>query len=246
MAMNQKLLRPKASGKFYKSLRVNLQAYWRLDETAVSGNVSALDSIGTNNLTSTNSVLSTTGLIGTGRNFTAASLQTLSVADSAAAQFGDGDWCISLWHYTTTLTGNNDFVISRCTANRGVIDYRIFRPGGNNSIRFYTTYTDGTGANLVDSSNSFVPNSWNFIAVSHNSGVVTIQLNGTRTTANRAAGKAFANTAGLLMYVGGEGSPAAASGISGKLDEICKWTRALSNTELDVLYNAGAGINLNK
>ena len=246
MAMNQKLLRPKASGKFYKSLRVDLQAYWRLDETAVSGNVSALDSIGTNNLTSTNSVLSTTGLIGTGRDFVAATLHTLSIADGAAAQFGDGNWCISLWHYTTTSTGNNERIISRSTANAGLQDQRVFfRPGGSSAIRFYSAYTDGVGANIVDSSNAVTANAWNFMALSHNSGVVTIQLNGTRTTANRAVGKAFRSSVGLLLYFGGEGSGAGGA-ISGKLDEICKWTRALSNAELDALYNAGAGINLNK
>ena len=246
MAMNQKLLRPRASGEFYKSLRVDLQAYWRLDETAVSGNVSALDSIGTNNLTSTNSVLSTTGLIGTARNFVAASLQNLSIADGAVAQFGDGNWCISLWLYATTATGNNERIVSRSTANAGLQDQRVFfRPGGASSIRFFSYYTDGSAANVVDSSNPVTANAWNFMALSHNSGVVTIQLNGTRTTANRAAGKAFRTTVGPLLYFGGEGSGAAGA-ISGKLDEICKWTRALSNTELDALYNAGAGINLNK
>ena len=246
MAMNPKLLRPKASGKFYKSLRVGLQAYWRLDETAGAGNVSALDSIGTSNLTSTNSVLSTTGLIGTARNFVAASLQTLSIADGAVAQFGDGDWAICLWHFTTTAAGNNERIISRSTANAGVQDQRIFfRPGGSNAIRFFTFYTDGTAANVVDSSNAVTANAWNFMALSHNAGVVTIQLNGTRATANRAVGKAFRSTVGPLLYFGGEGSSAAGA-ISGKLDEIAKWTRALSNAELDALYNAGAGINLNK
>ena len=247
MAMNQKLLRPRASGgKRYKALRVGLQAYWRLDETAGAGNVSALDSIGTSNLTSTNSVLSTTGLIGTARNFVAASLQTLSIADGAVAQFGDGDWAICLWHFTTTSMGNNERIIVRVSANGGVLDQRVFfRPGGSNAIRFFSYYTDGSAANVVDSINEVTANAWNFMALSHNAGVVTIQLNGTRATGNRAAGKAFRSSVGPLLYFGGEGSGAAGA-ISGNLDEICKWTRALSNAELDALYNSGAGINLNQ
>ena len=247
MAMSPRLLRPRAGrGKRYNELRQGLQAYWRLDEVATAGNVTALDSIGTANLTSNNSVLSTTGKIGTGRAFVAASAQTLSVSDGPSAQFGDGNWAISLWHYTTTAIGNNERLIARVAANGTALDQRVFfRPGGSGAARFYSSYTDGTSANVVDSTNSFAVNAWNFLALSHNSGVLTLQLNGVRTTGNRGAGKAFRSSAGSSLFFGGEGVSVVGA-TSGSLDEICKWTRALSNAELDELYNSGAGINLNE
>ena len=62
MAMSPRLLRPRASGLSIGQLRRDLALYLTMNETATSGNVTAVDNSGNGfDFTSVNSVLSTAG-----------------------------------------------------------------------------------------------------------------------------------------------------------------------------------------
>jgi len=91
MAMNNRLLRPLTAG--FQSLRVGLVAYWPLNETATSGDVTAEDWTGRgNDLASNNSVLSVAGKVGNAREVVAANSEYLGIASNTDVQFGNGDW----------------------------------------------------------------------------------------------------------------------------------------------------------
>ena len=104
--MSPRLLRPRAStGNRYAALRTSLVAYWPLNETADSGDVTAEDwTRRGNNLTSNNTVPSVAGIQKNGRLFTAANSEFLSINNNADVQFGNGDWAISFWLYSQNTT----------------------------------------------------------------------------------------------------------------------------------------------
>jgi hypothetical protein len=242
--MNPRLLRPKASGFKYQSLRTGLVAYWPLNETATSGDVTAEDKSGKgNNLTSNNSVLSTAGLIGNARDFVAANSEFLSIASNTDMQFGDKDWSISLWfnlNDTTTYqivakdaSGGREF---ECAANT---------VGGNTRLTIVFYHSGGSVTVFQPNPGSLATGTWHFLAFRHinSTGVITGRINTGTFPLTRPAGQTW-NATSTEFRLGARAFSPFQSFLNGKIDECARWSRALSDDELDELYNSGNGINL--
>jgi hypothetical protein len=253
MAMSPRLLRPRASGFKYASLRQGLVAYWPLNETATSGDVTAQDTSGRgNNLTSNNSVLSAAGKVGDARQFVSANSEYLDRASNSNLQFGDGDWSISAWVLPTRTTTGFGHVIGKDQS--GGREFGM-RPQSNSSLSLNRMtvalfHTDGTeiniqpaGAGFIFSNADFINRWWHFV-VTHNAGTVSLFQNGAVAgTVSRTGGKVFAATStpfniGRRTFAGFE------ENFDGTIDEVAKWSRFLSSAEVTELYNNGNGINL--
>jgi hypothetical protein len=252
MAMNPRLLRPKASGFRYQLLRQGLVAYWPLNETATSGDVTAIDNSGRgNDLTSNNSVLSTAGKVGNARQFASANTEYLDRASNADLQFGDGNWTLSAWGLTTRTTTGFQHLVGKDQSGGREFGLRINTNSDNSNNRptFFIQYTDGTSLLLEPGGNktnaNFVNLWWHWV-VTHNSGTVTLYENGSVFgTASRAAGKAFA-TSNTPFNIGRRSFSSFFEYWDGAIDEVAKWNRALSAGEVSDLYNAGNGIDLSQ
>jgi hypothetical protein len=242
--MNARLLRPKASGFRYQALRQGLVAYWPLNETATSGDVTAKDESGKgNNLTSNNSVLSTAGLIGNARDFVAANSEFLSIASNTDMQFGDKDWSISLWfnlNDTTTYqivakdaSGGREFECSSSTSS------------GNTRLTIVFYHSGGSVTSVQPNPGSLATGTWHFLAFRHinSTGVITGRINTGTFTLTRPAAQTW-NATATEFRLGARAFSPFQSFLNGKIDECARWNRALSNAELDELYNSGNGINL--
>jgi hypothetical protein len=73
---------------------------------------------------------------------------------------------------------------------------------------------------------------------------VTLYENGTSVaTGTRAGGKSFAATS-TQFNIGRRSFSGFLEYFTGYVDEVAKWTRALSATEVNSSYNSGAGIDL--
>lgn len=257
MAMNPRLLLPRATGENrYKSLRVGLVAYWSMNETATSGDVTAEDWTGRgNNLTSNNTVPSVAGLQGNGRSFTAANTEWLSVTDRADIRFMDGrSWTVAGWLYIPTTWPNGQQFLSRdlvTTGNREIaFDCRI--SGGARRITCQTGPGTSPGIFLTAGDNAtagdrLAVNAWHFWAVTYDSGtrVGSIRVNsGTQSsetfTATLAAGTPAVGASPLNLGRRPDGSQY----FTGRLDEVAKWDRVLTTAELNTLYNNGSGVDL--
>jgi hypothetical protein len=252
MPMNPRLLRPLAAG--FQALRVGLVAYWPLNETATSGDVTAEDWTGRgNDLTSNNTVLSVTGKVGNAREFVAANLEYLSRASNSDLQFGNGDWSLSLWvqpRVTNTLlnsmvvgkdvAGSREFSLSfdtNTTNNSNLFNVVVFNTSGNPAILF---------GEPADTSNANFVNQWFHVVVVNAGGVVTLYRNGvSRATATRPAGNTF-NAAGGAFNIGRREFSGNERYATAYIDEVAKWTRALAAAEVTRLYNNGNGIDLRR
>ena len=240
MAMNQKLLRPKASGDRYKSLRVSLVAYWPMNETATSGDVSAIDWTGRgNDLASNNSVLSTNGLFGNSRAFVTGNSEWLSRSANTDLQLGNNDWTLSFWINVTDFVNISAYVAKDASAAREFFILQIST--GARPIRFSVFNSAGTEQTVDVGGVS--SGQWTWVAMRHSGGVVTCRVNGASGTITRAGGAAWA-TQSTPWTVGRRDFSGFLGYITGRVDEMAKWNRALTNTELDTLYNNGNGIDL--
>lgn len=242
MAMNPRLLRPTASGFKYQSLRSGLVAYWPLNETAASGDVTAKDESGKGyNLTSNNSVLSAIGKIGDARAFVAANSEFLSIASNADMQFGQKDWTISCWFNAGSFSGQ---LIAKDLSGQREVELRT-SANNNNSLLFLIYHSSGGGGTSISLSGGLSTGVWYFMAARYvaSTNTFTGRFNATTSNLTLPAGQT-ANSGTAQLQVGARAFVGARDFFTGQIDEVAKWNRALSNAELDALYNSGNGINL--
>jgi hypothetical protein len=208
------------------SLLDNLVAYWKLDETSGP----RIDSAGSNNLTDNNSVGSAVGKVGN------------------AALFDESNY-LTVTNPTLNITGAISIAGWIYAVNR-TEDQHFF--GGYDSIWPYSgygvrpdpvssKYVWWSGGGWKPSNTAIALNTWTHIAFTLNStGTLSIYINGSldRTT-----------TAPMpTLYNGQKALGARSDGtrrlVSGTLvDEVGIWKdRALTPTEIAILYNGGAGI----
>jgi hypothetical protein len=241
MALSPRLLRPRAGGFKYAALRQGLVAYWPLNETATSGDVTAKDESGKGyDLTSNNSVLSTTGKIGNARDFVATNSEFLSIASNADMQFGNKDWTLTCWIYPGTFTGQ---IVAKDMSGGREIEIRTTTVNSN-SLQVVVYASGGTSGNNTVLAN-LTANTWYFYAVRSvvSTGVITIRGNASTATINRPAGQTW-NSTSTALNIGRRAFVGASDYFTGRIDEVAKWDRALSDAELDAIYNSGNGINL--
>jgi len=241
--MNPRLLRPKASGFKYQLLRQGLVAYWPLNETATSGDVTARDeSRRGNDLTSNNSVLSTTGKIGNARQFVNANQEFLSIASNTDMQFGDKDWTIALWFLVTGSWAGGRQVFGKDVSGGREVECGLSTIGNNSLLPVF--YRSGGGAGTSIGSNLAL-DTWHFLAFRHinSTGVITQRVNALSNTVTRPAGETW-NSGNTAFHLGSRAFAGAQGYFNGSIDECARWNRALSDAELSELYNSGNGINL--
>lgn len=244
MSMSPKLLRPKQASK-YAAIRSGLVAYWPLNETANSGDVTAEDwTKRGNNLTSNNSVLSVAGKIGNARQFATANSEYLSIASNADVQFGEAAWTIAFWFYVPTSATGPMQLFAKDSASGRELEINYNR--NTNVAEMYVYCTDGTAPTQATVT-GLSRDTWHFLAATHeaNSATATLRVNAATSTTTRSGAKTFATTStdlriGARVYSGFQ------QYLTGNVDEVAKWSRALSATELNTIYNSGAGIDLRK
>lgn len=239
MPMSPRLLRPKASGFRYQALRTGLVGYWPLNETATSGDVTAKDESGKGyDLTSNNSVLSATGKVGNARDFVATNSEFLSIASNADLQYGQRDWTLALWFKAASFVGQ---LVTKDLSGQREVELRTGTAGTNAVLAFL--YHSGGGSNLTIANLS--AGVWYFTALRFvsSTNVGTLRVNATTSAVTVPEGQSL-NTGTAQLQVGARQFVGARDFLTGQIDEVARWNRALSDAELDTLYNNGNGINL--
>lgn len=242
MGMNNRLLRPRQTGK-YSALRVGLVAYWPLNETATSGDVTALDASGKgNHLTSNNSVLSAAGKIGNAREFVNGNSEFLSIASNTDMQFGDKDWTIALWFIVQGAWTSGRMIFGKDVSGGREVECGLSTISSNSLLPVFYRSGGGTGVTL---GSGLAIDTWHFLAFRHinSTGVITQRLNALTNTVTRPGGETW-NSGNTAFHLGSRSFAGAQGYFNGLIDECARWSRALSDAELDQLYNSGAGIDL--
>lgn len=172
----------------------------------------ASDSVGSNTLTNT-SVTYSAGKINNGAVFDSASSSRL--VNGSAISFTS----LSLWIYPTTIQ-NKDFVYN------ATADYAI---GCRNNADLKLKFYDGSAVEATTA--ALTINTWNHITLVRSGGTYLIYKNGVYIEAV---------TVGAITFeMLGRTST---NGLSGTLDEVGIWSRALSADEVSQLFNSNRAL----
>jgi hypothetical protein len=201
----------------------NILAYWSFNDDG-SGGVSLVDSTGNGNDLIVNS--SPNPSLGTG------------IIEGDAVGNGSG-------YYTTTnsLNFSGDFSINYWTKNPVDNTTQQFCGSSNGGLNFCidptTIYYGLANVSLNASYNFFaVPNTWYMATLTRQSGNVTLYLNGTSVATNIGDTSNYSDIFGIFATNDGQ-YPEHSNNVN--IDEIGVWNRALSGSEITVLYNNGLG-----
>jgi len=243
--MSPRTLRPRQTGR-YTALRAGLTNYWPLNETATTGDVTATNWVaGGIDLTSENSVLSTTGVQGNARNFVSAnSERMLGNATASSTLFGTADFTVAFWFRMTSafVSGNQGLVANDFfSTQRGVSIYVTGSSGNYFPPYLYLPYSDATEETYAPFATTASVGAWHFFCVRLSGGTaMDVRFNATNAT-TKTITKAFHSIRQRLFF----GVRYTTSDyLNGDLDEVAFWNRRLSDAEVGTLYNNGAGIDL--
>jgi hypothetical protein len=248
MAMNPKLLRPKAGGISTSQLRKSLALYLPLNETATSGNVTAVDNSGNGfNFTSVNSVLSTTGKVGNARQFIKANqTHLLGGTTSSLLAFGGADWSLQFWLNLTgplPTTATNATVVSRNVDSSGSFAASDFSV----AMFFSSTQTNLTvnGANTITFAQfgSLLANTWHHVVLTNSGTTISYYRDGSLISTGTRTGT-WATGARHTVIGTPNTNAMATQTIDARIDEYAKWNRTLSVNEVSALWNRGNGRSL--
>jgi hypothetical protein len=133
------------TGWNFISLTTNLVSYWKLDES--SGN--AVDSVGSNTLTNTNTVTYSSGVINNGANFVEASSQKLSITDASQSGLDfTGNMTLAGWVKFTAGGGTQKNMIGK--DNGASTGYAFYWESSGNQLIFFYKFNCYTSGSFVD------------------------------------------------------------------------------------------------
>lgn len=225
------------------SLTTDLISYWKLDE---SSGATAVDSVGSNDLTNNNTVGTATGKINTARTFDRDFSRYLS-STSTDLQAGSGSFAFTFWvSFQNPFGGFDELITKDVNTPADSRDYNIDYDGVAHLLRFYI---DGGATDICSVSfNATGDTSWHFIAAwldTSVSGHHTLNISlDDGTPGSMDIGNDIATSSTAEFCIGRQAYSGAELYFTGYIDEVGFWRRALSSAEITALYNGGAGLAL--
>jgi len=200
------------------------------------GDNNALDMVGSNNGTSSGTTYDPLGKVGQAFSFDGVD-DYVSVPASSSWAFGTGDFTIEFWTFGTSDDYKRPLINNRKTpASENMWAIEIY--GVANKVEFHSGLTI-----ILEATNLLTSSSWNHIAVTRNGGLLSMYVNGV-FSGSTANSNNFSEINDLqigrdIM----EGNQLLGRTFQGLMDEVAIFKSALSQAEIQAIYNAGsAGI----
>jgi hypothetical protein len=248
MPMSARLLRPRTGGISTGKLRQSLALYLPLNETATSGNVTAVDNSGNGfNFTSVNSVLSTSGKVGNAREFIKANqTHLLGGSTSSLLEFGGADWSLQFWLNLTgplPTTGTNATILSRNVDSSG-----SFAASEFSVTMFFNSGATNLSVNAANTITftqfgSLLANTWHHIVLTNSGATLSYYRDGSLISTGTRTGTWLTGARHTVIGIPNTNAMATQT-IDAKIDELAKWNRTLSADEIAALWNKGNGRSL--
>lgn len=208
----------------------NLVSYWSMEEA--SGTRS--DSHGTNDLTDNNTVTQGTGIQSNGADFEASNSEYLSVADNSSISI-TGDLSVSMWIYRESAT-NMGLIGKVLYPNR---EYQLRINDGSNLLQLWMS-SNGSSQTKKQVSWSPLTSTWYHVGFTYNAsaGEVKFYIDGSQqgSTQTGMPTNLYNGSAELRI-----GHIEAGDYMDGIIDEVALYSRTLTSSEMNWLYNSGSG-----
>ena len=214
---------------------------WQFEES--SGTV-ALDGAGMNDGTLVGGVTRTNGAQERGLSLDGTT-GYVTIPDNDALDFAaNEDFAFAIWlkipsNQVSTVNGDNDIVEKWQGGGEGypyvlrLLNQTTVSPGAVNVARY-----NGTDVVSVSSTNTINDDKWHHVAVSRNSGMLSIYIDGTldSSIADTITG-VTENTSPIFLGRRGTGE----NPVTGSLDEFVVFGQGLSDAQVNELYQLGLG-----
>jgi len=212
------------------NLNDDLFSYYKMD--APSGAV--VDELENYNGTNNGATRGVSGIIDDAFDFDGSS----DYVDAFGSPLLTNDFSVGVWIYKDSLSGT-DYGVTQATSDYGHYRFSINTIGNKLQIR---QSRDGSSAD-EDGTTSLSTGTWYYIVMVSNSTGWTAYINGALEMAHLNS-DSFTNTdnQGLVLGVEWWDDEEHDNWWDGKLDEIGFWERALTEAEIVLLYNSGAGV----
>lgn len=227
------------------SLLDNLVSWWKLDEASGQRN----DSHGTNHLTDVNTVTQIAGKVGNAAQFTAGNSENLTVADNASFAFTTA-FSLCFWIRMPTLATNHCFAGKWTFQTDG--GWAI--QSGNTASTSITAYIATSAADAstgcrMGYNNVLVADTWHHVAMVYdgtltgNANRLKVYVDGVSKAQTVVLGAVPASlqSDGAALNFGRWGG-ALTRYLTGYMDEVGLWSRALTSAEVTFLHNSGNGV----
>jgi hypothetical protein len=217
-----------------------LYSYYKLDEA--SGD--AVDSYGGRNLANYgNPVGSTTGIIGTCRDFPGTSAAYFHASSGATFSPGSQHLFFSFWFRLNNLTqtGNDTGLLVKYLTSSDH-EWIVYYSSSDQTLRFDVSSTGAAGTEIVHSV-TLAANTWYYVAGGWDGTNIKLSVNGGAYQSTAFTGPIYQSTANNFTIGLELGS---AGYLSGRIDEVAIWIgrNDLTISEVQQLYNNGAGLPL--
>lgn len=221
-------------------------AYWSLDETT---GTNVADAVGNNDGTTEGATTNAVGKISRGVNFSSSSDDIM--VDQASSLLFPGDECtITMWARWDSLPSTLGHQVALAIAPTGSSPYYSFQISFHTATNYlkFTIKDVNSDEFYAQTANSCMTTStWYFIAcVCRGTGSpLEIYINNSEvvnsSSGNYTGGQLYQTDQGIV--IGNEWhSQVGAQAPDGIIDEVGIWHRALSTSELSMLYNSGDGL----
>lgn len=221
-----------------------LKAYWKLDESSGTRE----DYIGSNDFAEVGPVGSTVGILDDAAG--AFSETNYLEAPHSADLAPTGDFSISFWIRPTTVEGIKFVLTKGLTSGAASLDrsYNVWLSGG--TVIFNCNATDGTtvaSSQVSAINNSVTSSSWNLVVLVADFTNELLKVSVNNSTFETAAlwdSDLSLSDTGLPLKLGIDEylDDSFRFPFIGHIDELGIWDGAISQSEVEMLYNSGAGL----
>lgn len=216
--------------KTYAAAPTDYVSCWDLDET--SGTRVDANTTNSNDLTDTNTVLSsTTAKAGNSADFESANSEYLTITD--ANQVGLDIATTQSWSFWVRLESDTDPVVVDKTA-AGSMSYWLQLRVATDAFRF-----TNSAEIAIDNATTIDPLIWYHFVVTYNAGTVEVFKDGT-SVGTGSNGTSLTNS--TAPFTIGRVNKYAGNYVDGLVDIVEIYNRVLTGAEITSLYNSGSGV----
>lgn len=219
------------------NLTTGLLGYYRFEEAA--GANDAIDATGNGRtLSQINSPGSGPGVLNNCRTYVIVNSQTFTRPDESALRIFGSDFTITGW-FNITSSFTSQIIVSKIGAASPNFEFQLlfYQPDGDVVAALFDTTGASVSAHFLGTMSQGI---WYFVAVRRSGNTLFISRNaGTEKSADVSGLGSIGGTGPL--DVGSQHANSVPTYFGGSIDEVAIYNRALSTTEIGLLYNSGSG-----